>query len=141
MTTSQDKHAVEDANFHDAAGARCERTPRDLGKAMPMRPRVLVVTDDQQIGHPLHRALEAEYEVSWGSSLDDPFAGLLQDAELAVVDWSTLDRLVLETPWQDRRRDTRADSAVGDDLKAVQHLGTILKSLSASSRIRRRRTN
>jgi hypothetical protein len=139
MTASQGKRGTEDADHHCAEGARFESRPRSLGRAMPTRPRVLVVTADHQVGAPLHQALEAEYEVSWVSSFDDPFDRLLQDADVAVVDWSALGRLVLETTQEDRQRGTRADAAVSDRLTAVQHLGTILKNLSAGSQAGRRR--
>jgi hypothetical protein len=139
MTASQDKRGAEDADPHCAEGARCEPRSRGLGRAMPTRPRVLVVAADHRVGASLHQALEAEYEVSWVSSLADPFDGLLQDAEIAVVDWSTLGRLVLETNQEGRKRGTRTDPVVSDKLKAVQQLGAILKSLSAGSRAVRRR--
>jgi hypothetical protein len=141
MNASQSKPAVEDADSQRSQDERCDPGPRGSGEAMAMRPRVLIVTTEEPIDYPLHQALEAECDVRWASTHDDSLDTRLRDADMAVVDWSTLGRIVAEATHQGCPHGTWADSPVGVDLGAVVRLGTILKSLSAGSRIRRRRIN
>ena len=141
MAKTRNRRTVEDAASHCIDGTRCDKERRDLGKTMPIRPRVLAVGADEQVGYPPHQALEAEYDARRASSLDGPRGGPPWDLDMTVLDWSILSRIGLKTAHEDCERDTCEDLSVSVDLKAVRRLGTILKRLSARSRARRRSIN
>jgi hypothetical protein len=106
---------------------------------MQIRPRILVVGSDEQVGDRLRQALETEYDVSQPPRLDAPLDGPLQEADVALLDWSILNQVILKTTLENGERDTREKLPLTDHLKAVAQLGTILKNLSASARDRRGR--
>jgi hypothetical protein len=137
MTTSRDTHAITDAVSHSTGSTYCESRPRGLDKSRPTRPRVLVIGADGQVGYSLRRALEAECDIKQVSCLDNPIDGLLQEADLALVDWSVLHQVTPNMVQEDTSRDA-LDDLPTVDLKAVRRLGAILKNLSVSSRARRR---
>ena len=141
MAKTRNRRTVEDAAFDRVDGTRCDKERRDLGKTMPIRPRVLVVGADVEVSYPPHQVLEAEYDASRASSLDSPRGDPVRNLDMTVLDWSILSRIGLKTAHEDCERDTRDDLPVGVDLKAVRRLGTILKRLSACSRARRRLVN
>jgi hypothetical protein len=106
---------------------------------MQIRPRILVVGSDEQVGYRLRQALEVEYDVRQTPSLDAPLDDPLQEADVALLDWSILNQVILKTTLENGEHDARQELALTEDLKAVAQLGTILKSLSASARGRRGR--
>jgi len=137
MAKTRNRRTVEDAAFDRVDGTRCDKERRDLGKTMPIRPRVLVVGADVEVSYPPHQVLEAEYDASRASSLDSPRGDPVRNLDMTVLDWSILSRIGLKTAHDD----TCEDLQVSVDLKAVRRLGTILKRLSARSRARRRSIN
>lgn len=141
MAASHSKRTGRDAIFRRAEDPRCGQQSRGMVDARAIRPRALVIVAREQVDYPLRRALEAEYDVSRDSSPDRPFDGLLPDADIAVVDWSMLNRTALKTARGGCRHDTSGQSPFGIDLYAVRQLGTILKGLSAASRARPRLIN
>jgi len=141
MAKTRNRRTVEDAASHCIDGTLCDKDRRDMGERMPIRPRVLVVGVDEQVGYPPHQVWVGEYDASRASGLDGPPGGPLPDLDMTVVDWSILSRIGLKTAYEGCERDTREDLPVSVDLKAVRRLGTILKRLSARSRARRRIVN
>ena len=121
MAKTRNRRTAGDTASHCVDGTRRDEERRDLGKTMPIRPRV--------------------NDASRASSLDGSRDGPLRDLDMTVLDWSILRRIGLKNAHDDCERDGYEDLLVSVDLKAVRRLGTILKRLSARSRARRRLIN
>lgn len=138
MIASTRKRTFGDGDFHCTEDARCAPALCSPVEATPVRPRILIVMNDKEMGDLVRQALEAKYDVTWHPGLDDSLGGSFGDVDVAVVASSILGRIVPTSTAEGGNHATREELPIGLDLKAVAQLGTILKGLSAHWRGRRR---
>lgn len=141
MTASTSKRTGGGADSHCTEDARCAPASCSLVAATPIRPRVFIVTDDDEMGDLMQQALESKYDVNRHSSLGDPLDDLLGDVDVAILDSTSLGRIAPTTTADDRERAACEELPISLDLKAVHQLGTMVKGLSARWRGRRRTIN
>lgn len=141
MTGRSTKRVVNDTDRYCAVTGRCESEPQDQAAATPMRQGTLINTKDPAFGDRAPRWISAGRDASRASSLDGSLDHLLWDVDMTVLDWRDLGCITPTTGHENGTLAQSGDRTGSLDLCAVHQLGTILKCLSARSRMRRRAIN